>query len=265
MKKVDNEFNVSTSDPWSESYTQSILPLPIMIYLLGIFLVVVFQLYLLLRRAMGYNPYATASNFDDQDEYNDEELILYDKKRGPRPPSRTMLGFQILLGLAFVLNCLIFVGDVNLDEGIATADRALERMDQSLFVVSDINEDLAASGANVTLLFNQLEALGCEDAALLAEYSMEFETVVDEFNGIMNPIESYVRKSNNALNFWVKERKNHFIWVTFSLNTICIGLFAWAYGRKSSLGLQLTLVLTEVIVLLDMVFGILYMISLVSE
>jgi hypothetical protein len=270
MKQVDNEFNVSsTSEPWNHAYTQSLLPLPIMIYLIGIFSVVVFQCYLILRRAMGYNPYAKAIPGEEEEggdeEYTDDELILFDEKqRGPSKPGRRMMCFQLLLLLAFVSNFLIFVGDVYLEKGTATADRALQRIDQSLLLVSDISEELSVSGANVTLLFSQLESLGCEDAALLAEYSTEFEVVVDEFSAMVNPIEPYVRQSKNVLNSWVRERKNHFIWVTFSLNTLCIGLFAWAYSRKSAVGLQLTLVLTEVIVLLDMVFGILYMISLVS-
>lgn len=271
MKRIDNEFNVSTtSDPWNHSYTQSLVPLPVIIYLIGIFMVVVFQAYLICRRAMGYNPYAKFSNFDTDAEFMDiegdgEDILQKGKLGGTWAPTRTMQCFQILLGLAFVMNALIFVGDVNLDRGTATADSALGRIEQSLFEASSLNTELSVSGANVTLLLNELDALGCEDAALLAAYSAEFEAEVDEFGDIVDPLEPYVEKSNNILNSWVKERKNHFIWVTFSLNSICIGLFAWAYSKKSALGLQLTLVLTEVIVLLDLIFGILYMISLVSK
>ena len=268
MRMVDNEFNISTtSNPWNHSYTQSIVPLPVLIYLIGIFLVVVFQFYLICRRVMGYNPYAKFSNFDTDDEYTEEERMTHSKclkQLGPGAPRRRMVCFQVLLLIAFVSNVLIFVGNVNLDEGTATADRALGRIEQSLLVASDVSQALSASGANVTQLFTQLEALGCEDAALLAEYSTEFASVVEEFDDLVSPIEPFVAKSNRILDSWVKERKNHFIWVTFSLNTICIFCFAWAYRRKSSLGLQLTLVLTEVIVLLNMVFGMLYMMSLVS-
>ena len=65
----------------------------------------------------------------------------------------------------------------------------------------------------------------------------------------MKPIEPFVRKSNNVLDTWVKERKNHFIWVPFSLNTL---FFAWSFSIESSLGLEAT------------IFGVLYMISLVG-
>lgn len=266
MNRVSGDFNITTtSDPWS-GYAQSIMPLPIIIYLVGVFLVVVFQFYLIFRRAMGYNPYAKANNIDDEDDdaSDDSERVLNTKKRGPLPPTRTMACFQVLLAMAFVSNFLIFVGDVFLEKGTSTADRAIDRIDKTMISVSSISEGLMTSGANVTSLFRDLEDLGCDDAALLADYSIEFESVIDEFSEIVNPIEPYMAKSNRILDYWVKDRKNHFIWVTFSVNTLCIMLFGWAYDRKSVLGLQLTLVLTEVVVLLNMIFGVLYMMSLVS-
>ena len=268
MRRVDNEFNVSvTSDPWNHTYTQSLIPFPIIIYLLGIFFVVIFQCYLICRRTMGYNPYAKAYTVDDEESdsiAHDDKMYLNRKNVEVQAPTLKMIFFKGLLWAALLCNFLIFVGNGNLNMGTEVADSAVGRIEESLATATGVSGELSVWGSNITTIFDEMSDLGCDDAALLAEYSTEFETVVEQFSDIMKPIEPYVRKSNNVLDTWVKERKNHFIWVTFSVNTLCIVLFAWSFSIKSSLGLQVTILLTEIIVILDMIFGMLYMISLVG-
>lgn len=242
MTRVSSEFNfnMSTSDdPWSDAYMRSIVPLPVIIYLSGAFSVMVFCFYLLLRRAMGHYAYAQTS-YEDLDEVEDQgnEEWRDVKSKSSRTPSCVLASFQLMLLLAFVANVLIFVGDVGIEAGADTADSALSHIESSLTSASEVSDSLSILGGNVTSLLTEMGALGCDGAGVLASYSSEFEAVVEDMSALVTPVFPYVRKSRNVLESWVHLKKNRFIWIAFSLNSLCAGVFYWAARRKSGACLQ---------------------------
>eukprot|EP00981_Chlorochromonas_danica_P010259 scaffold3058_cov165-Ochromonas_danica.AAC.50 len=230
LKTAGNEFDIFYDNYWN-SYTRSLLPIPIICGALGLIALVVFQVSLCSRMCN--------TNCRCLPEVSDPnaQLTRFDINRIIRSRYHFLLGTFIFFAfLAIVADQGFIYGGVSLSSAVNTGQNSLD-------YIHDLFVDLTNEGNSLYIYGEDLDhnldqaAASCPGATVLQQYLPGYFTSVDDFLGYVDPVPGQCDDAESGMDRWGIYYKNCSIWVMYGVVLGTIAVYALAVEMVIVMGL----------------------------
>lgn len=270
FNSVDSTFNV-THVEWN-TYTASLVTVPVLIYTVGLFCLLVFLFFLCFRsRQISYSRFDERDTSEELEQYGewgvaDKENSKAQLARARELPKTIERSFLACMGMAFLLNLLIFVGNHQLYRGTLKGDDSLSHLQSSFLQLEDISDSLLYGAQNlsdVLIVANNIEACSGINAAVY--YLGDYENYAYEFGEAVDPVEPKVQFARETVDKYAVEKKNGLVFTIFTVITVSLLLFCLSWYTRSVGMTKLSIGMAVFVTFLGMIFATMYMVFLVSE
>ena len=264
FNEVDSTFNVTRNMQWS-SYTESLVTVPVLIFAVGVFGLLVFLFFLCIRSSsFTYTRFNAHEDMDEESVLGSSER---EKGREPTmlPPDYMITTFWACVCAAFVLNMLIFVGNARVSEGVGKGDDSLYHLEYAFEDLQTISTSLLDQGADLSDLFDTAEENGCDRVSYASSYLGDYDQRVQSFSYNIEPIEPKVVSARKKIDSYAVDKKNGLVFTIFAVVTVSLLLFVVTWKVKSVVGLKASIGISSIVVFMGLIFATLYMIFLVSR
>ena len=262
FRAVDNSFNMTTRAEWT-SYTESLVTVPVMIYTIGVFAVLVFLFFLCMR---GSRFTYTRFSHDDFDNEWEQGTLAADKKNAMMmPPVHMIQIFWACLGAALVLNMLLLVGNAQVSAGTSKGDDSLYHLQRAFQDLESISDSALEQADSLTFLLGTANDNGCDKVSYATLYLEEFEEYTANFQDVIEPMGPKVSSTRKKVDAYAVDKKNALVLTIFIVVCVSLALFVAAWQKKSVGALKGAIGVAIIVVFLGYIFATLYMIFLVSH
>ena len=268
LNSQSKEFDITYEEQWN-GYTRSLLTLPIICGSMGVFLVLLLQLYLCGSCCLGSKNntkdifYSSSierfwfRHFAVKETQNSIETSDCETHRSnndttidPQAPTRKYLfAWQRLMAIVVIIS--IVAGAVGVAQmvlsGNAELGHGVGKLQGSLSFVEDTFDTLVSSGSSLVSdgddLLNHLDnaaSTGCPAADNFNEDIEIYIAQVEKFLRDVKPIPDHVSYYHDRVDTWLVDYKNYIIWALYATLMVTIGLLLFGGVFKltcfSSLG-----------------------------
>jgi hypothetical protein len=263
---VDSTFNL-THVHWN-TYTSSLVTVPVLVYTIGVFALLVFLFFLCIRsRRFAYTAFDGLEGEDDEEQGAGADGLASKGKaagRGRDPPKKLVTLFLGCMGAAFFLNMMIFVGNDQVYNGTTKGDNSLRHLQNSFLSLEDISDSLMQGAHNLTdVLVAAQDVDNCKGIAPAVYYLGDYETYAYEFSEAIGPVEPKVEFARETMDTYAVEKKNGLVFTVFTVVTVALLLFALSWHLRSVAMMKVSIGIAVFISFLGLIFATLYMIFLV--
>lgn len=267
-------FDVSTSSFWN-SYTKSIVTLPVIIFALFTFITLVVLLLFCCDCCYCKGSLCLLSFWKSRTTSKSEHelsssnvislttnLTTKSSEEVATPSIKTLvMAFLIFFVLTILCNQTVFFGNRYLSTGI-------NDVVNSVGFVQDSVDSLNTYGNDLTLVDNNIENLvtlctpTCEAITGINSYLPQLSDDISLYNSYISPLPDSVSNALNKLQLYGINYKNDSLWVIYGIITLLIILYIPSVRRKSSCLIQSTIITNCIIMILIFLIGTVLMVIL---
>jgi hypothetical protein len=251
LHRTDNTFGMSDGVYWN-SYTQSLLPLPIIIAIIGtlaLFSLGVAFCFRCCWRGCKCGPNDKSTEFENARFY-----IMY--------LPRIILVFVLF---AVIVDQTTFFGNRDLDNAIRVVDEAMDFLDVSFTALYNDGVELVNMGQYLYDNATTAVSNGCPGALVLEPQIQQFNVDIQGYMAEVEPLPGYIDSAQQSIHKYGVEDKNYSIWVLYCVSMVNAILFAVGTLVKSKSLLQTNMLFSVVLQQALIVFCCIQMIMLVSN
>jgi hypothetical protein len=243
LHAVSSSFGVSY-DSFNNSYTQSLLPIPIICGVLGLIFLLIMQVS---TCCCGCSSFF--SNRNNKDGCRIKYITAY---------------FALFILLALSADQIFLVGSSFLTEGVNSTNDAFDYIINLFNVLTYDGNQLNYEG-NVILSNLTVASTGtCPQAGLIIPYFDSYFTYVDEYLSLVSPISGKVSNYQSLFNTWGEGYKNDSVYVIYAAVLLCLGFYLVGFFCKSKSGLLAGMGFSQVSMYFFLILGTVLMIVVVS-
>lgn len=239
----DNTFDITVDSTWN-SYTRSLLPLPLILMALALLSVVVFQCATCCAaccRKPNQAPVQTSGLWNCR------------------------IAFFFALAVVLLFDQSLIFGSKYLGDGVSTADDGLDFVGNTFTLLDNYGSDLTADGDALQEDFtNSANINNCDEAATLNDYMDDYFTYVDEYTSLVSDVPGKVNDAQDALHKYGVDYKNKTIWVFYGMFIVCLGIYALGMLCSSKLVVFAGMTVTDCVQIFTFLLCGVQMIILVS-
>jgi hypothetical protein len=263
MTKVKTDFNISNGEVDWRAYGSSIVPLPALIYSIGVFavlLLIVITLFVTMVKAVVYTL-TRSDEKNSNDDMTTEARKAKVLRRAFRYVNLTNTMYS-LLAIAFLSNVVIIIGNVKVSSGIRTTLTTLDDLDTTFTVLIQEADDLAALGMS-TRNWLELAEEACPDYDGLVDSLDYYDQSVSDFNEGVTYVPDELGHYYEYVNEWGVDNRNIFVWTLFCVLNAVVLMYALSVRYSNKGLLKCSIFFSVLIIVLSFSFAAIYMISLV--
>jgi hypothetical protein len=246
---VDSDFNITYSSQLND-YSKSLLAIPMICMALGIFGIIIFQISLCCRICVPACRCIPKIDTQATDGLIDEEEI----KRATGPKYTSLLCIFLLFALFTLcaVQILIF-GNSYLTNGVNSSLDSIDYVNTLFNGLDDDGNNLLTYGQ---VLYNDLNSAGnggCTTASSLSTFYTSYKDSVDDYLSYVSPVPDKVSIIHDDLELWGNEYRANAVWVMYAVFIVLTLLYLIGVWAKNKIMLQLSIGLTEIIMILSFI------------
>jgi hypothetical protein len=246
LKHLSNDFGIYDGDYWN-TYTRSLLGIPVMIMGLGGLALFILSLSLCLRICCKCCR-CVPTEIEDEDMGGRKRLLSADVNKS----SKLQWVIIFFAGLAICVDQVVIWGNRDLTVALNTVDNAMGFLDNSFQSLNTDGNNLEVLGAYLYGNASEASVNGCPLAGTYLDEINSFNEDVSEFVGYVEPLPGYLNQAQDSIHAYAIDDKNYSVWVLYSVAFVTAVLFIVGLYFKSKVTLQLTIALAifDIIVLI---------------
>lgn len=242
LQSSGKDFDISyDEDPWN-SYTQSLLTVPIICGAVAIALLLFFEIYLLYsccfssRKAR--NMIRARRRTDQANNTNNDNAASGSGEAGTCTPRRLWMVLLIVLIGAGALACtqLPLFGNAELNRGVDVLKDGLDYIEDVFIELTNDGDSLTDDGNTLLDQLDTAANTGCPEASNFDDEIEEYLESVEEYLDFVEPIPDQVSFYHDGVDRWGVDFKNDTIWILYAVMMVTIFmLLIGAIFQKSRL------------------------------
>lgn len=236
LEPHSNEFAITSDSIWN-SYSQSIITLPIIIGLLGITCVICFQFFWCCE--------ACCCRKMTRAEGTTRQEILDWMKNKIESRKRVTLMFYILIAMVVISMATYYSAVVDVNDGFNTYYDALDYLDNTFTVLADEGDTLQQEGVYLSYNFGNST---CEAAPYLLDSVTVYQAYVSDYMSYVEPVQDPVSNAHDQgkyFNTW----KMVVLWSVAGLIYITLILFFLSHLCRGKVMMHVAIGFSEIVLM----------------
>ena len=248
LEQQSNDFDI-TYDDYNNSYTQSLVTLPVLIGGLALFLLFAFQVYLLFASCCACCPQRNA---------------LGESVRGKKT-IRTRLALAVVIIGVFIVNQIVLFGNAELSRGVDHLKDGLDYLESTFKKLDDDGNKLLSYGDDLSAQWTNASLTGCAAAAQLVPYIDEYDSYVNDYLDVVSPVSDQCSDISDDAHDWAVGYKDDSIWILYAIIMVNAIVFSCGLLLQSGLLIGIGNVLAISVLLVYFILCTVEMIILVGD
>jgi hypothetical protein len=219
LKVVSNAFAIFNNSYWN-SYSQSLLPLSIIIACIGGLAVLCLLTSLCMRRCVECCKCEPKQTSATEDSEHNAKLLKSNRI--------SMRGLSIAIVIAAVLTIAsdqsVFFGNRSLDSAVSTGNDALNFLTNSFNALEDDGDTLLVVGNYLLANASAADNNGCSAAGDAIPEISQFNNDINSYLQFIDPVPGYISTAKGSLDRYGVRKKNAIVWSLYSV------VFVVAFG-----------------------------------
>lgn len=242
LQPISNDFNISY-DSLLNDYSKSLVPVPVICMALGMIAVVCLQLALCARLCCKVckclPTVRTATPNEEQEE---------SKRYNPRF-NFLLFTFIALMALTIIFDQALLFGSKFLTDGVNTSRDAIDYLFDLTTGLNSEGQQLLTYGNQLANDFSAAETSGCTAAATLSGYVDDYYGYVNDYLDYVSPLPGQCSGASDGIDKWGVTYKNQSIWVLYIMIMLGVILYSVGMCLRSKLTLQISIGISELIMI----------------
>lgn len=205
LKYESNDWDITIDSQWN-SYTKSVLTLPIILFVIGIILILIYLIAIFCCYKKSTHEY---------------ESLSPDIRNSNKESKKIAIRLLMFVIISIILiDQLIFVGNNYLTHGINTGSDNLDSLDTIFVNLNDYGDELTNESNNLQSDLSQ-SCNTCRNACLLLPSINDLNTYIDNYLSYIEDVPNQCDTIENRLNLYGSFYKSLLIWIMYSLILGC--------------------------------------------
>ena len=246
-----NDFDITSESVWN-SYSKSIITLPVVIGVIGIACVVIFQLFWCCK--------ACCCRKGSRLEGTTRSEIYVWMKSKIESRKRVTLAFYILIALSVISMATYYSAIIDVNDGFETYYDALNSLDNTFSTLSDEGYNLEKQG--VYLSYN-LGNSSCGAAAALQDTIPVYQNYVAEYSSYVDPVTDPVSNAHDQGHYF-NRWKMAVLWSVAGVIYVSVAFFFFAHCCRSKVVMHMAIGCGEIVLVFLIISNMVWFSVLVS-
>eukprot|EP01038_Epipyxis_sp_PR26KG_P005767 gene5767-7963_t len=262
--QVSNNFGITYNSQFN-SYTESLLPIPLLCFVIGMISVLLWQM-----------SFCCPCYYHSNRHTLTEPMLLGDIPSTSEKKTRSSLSLPMNikishLYLAFYFFALIvivsdqflFMGNNFLTSGANNANDGLNYVGTTFDTLTYNGNKLLNEGNSIQYDLGNA-SLTCQYTSDLSSYFSSFDSYMNDYLTFVSPIPNKVQNFQDLIKKWAVAYKNKSVWAMYSITLISLIIYFLSIFFGSKHGLRCGIIISDIIVLILFIFCTIEMILLMG-
>lgn len=254
LQRQSNDFDID-HDELFNSYTQSLLPLPIIIGALAILVLLVYHIYLCARCCCcrQYSEPPTPAE------------VKRNKERCVSTRCKVLLLFVVCLLGTIICDQGVLVGNAALNKAVRKLDDGLDYLLDTFDSLVAAGDSLESDGDDLRELFNEAGNSGCAGAENLDQYIDDYDQYVSDYQDQVDSFPGEIDDAKDSVNKYGVQYKNYFLWALYAAILVAAAFLSIGILAKYDCWIYFSISLTDLILMFLFLILTIEMIILVRD
>ena len=258
LKPTENDFGVTYNSRWN-SYTQSLLPIPMLLATLGLLALIILNISLLTRAICGYCKCAPGERYYKNGHIDDNVWVNKDLFS----MNRLIKVFYVSAFLAIILDQALFIGNQYITQGV---NEGIDNLNSLSSTFTNLDTNANTMDTSSSTLSSNANQCGTNANAINSNSTIisQFSYSINSFLLQMSDIPSQINSKSDILSEYGTDLKNQIVWILYGAVILVVFSYEFGLWNSNKKMLQISIFISQLLILAFIIICAFEMMTVVS-